>query len=82
MKDTSSKFIRLGLLVLLWGILFNLEGRGDLVAFDFDPQAGHEQTGRRPAIVLSEADFKIVGNVNAESECMKAVLRNTRSILA
>jgi mRNA interferase MazF len=31
--------------------------RGDLVWLDFDPQAGREQAGRRPAIVLSEADF-------------------------
>ncbi len=106
--------------------------RGDLVWLDFDPQAGHEQAGRRPAIVLSEADFndltgfalvcpitnqvkehpfevplpegflftgviltdqlksldvkkrkiKIVDTVDVESELMKAVLRNTRSILA
>lgn len=27
--------------------------RGDLVWIDFDPQAGHEQAGRRPALVLS-----------------------------
>ena len=27
--------------------------RGDLVWLDFDPQAGHEQSGHRPAIVLS-----------------------------
>ncbi len=27
--------------------------RGDLVWLDFDPQAGHEQAGHRPAIVLS-----------------------------
>ncbi|MBD2870364.1 type II toxin-antitoxin system PemK/MazF family toxin [Paenibacillus arenilitoris] len=109
-----------------------IPARGDLVWLDFDPQAGHEQAGRRPAIVLSEADFndltgfalvcpitnqvkeypfevalpdglvftgvvltdqlksldvnksriKIAGNVDVESECMKAVLRNTRSILA
>ncbi|WP_168121856.1 type II toxin-antitoxin system PemK/MazF family toxin [Paenibacillus sp. HB172176] len=106
--------------------------RGDLVWLDFDPQAGHEQAGRRPAIVLSEADFndltgfafvcpitkqvkeypfevalpeglpftgvvltdqlksldvknckmKIMANVNVETEFMKSVLRNTRSILA
>ncbi|WP_274652694.1 type II toxin-antitoxin system PemK/MazF family toxin [Paenibacillus humicola] len=109
-----------------------IPARGDLVWLDFDPQAGHEQAGRRPAIVLSEADFndltgfalvcpitnhvkgypfevvlpdgllftgvvltdqlksldvkkrsiKIVGNVDVESEFMKAVLRNSRSILA
>jgi mRNA interferase MazF len=27
--------------------------RGDLVWLDFDPQLGHEQAGRRPALVLS-----------------------------
>jgi mRNA interferase MazF len=27
--------------------------RGDLVWLVFDPQAGHEQAGRRPALVLS-----------------------------
>lgn len=27
--------------------------QGDLVWLDFDPQAGHEQAGRRPALVLS-----------------------------
>ena len=27
--------------------------QGDLIWVDFDPQAGHEQGGRRPALVLS-----------------------------
>ena len=27
--------------------------RGNVVWIDFDPQAGHEQRGRRPALVLS-----------------------------
>ena len=31
--------------------------RGDLVWFDFDPQAGREQGGRRPAIVLSRSSY-------------------------
>lgn len=106
--------------------------RGDLVWLDFDPQTGREQAGRRPAIVLSEADFneitgfalvcpitnqvkdyafevplpeglpftgvvltdqlksldvkkrkiKVVGSVPVDSNVMKDVLRNTRSILA
>ncbi|WP_028562101.1 type II toxin-antitoxin system PemK/MazF family toxin [Paenibacillus pinihumi] len=106
--------------------------RGDLVWLDFDPQAGHEQAGRRPAVVLSEAEFneltgfavvcpitsqskdypfevklpeglsisgvvltdqfkslavrkrkiKVVDHLSIDSECMKAVLMNTRSILA
>ena len=28
-------------------------GAGDLVWLTFDPQAGHEQRGRRPALILS-----------------------------
>lgn len=109
-----------------------IPARGDLVWLDFDPQAGREQAGRRPAIVLSEADFneltgfalvcpitnqakdyafevvlpeglpftgvvltdqlksldvrkrkiKVVGSISIDSDTMKAVLRNTRSILA
>lgn len=31
--------------------------RGDVVALTFDPQAGHEQAGRRPAVVLSPATY-------------------------
>lgn len=31
--------------------------RGDLVWLTFDPQAGHEQAGRRPALVLSPAPY-------------------------
>jgi mRNA interferase MazF len=31
--------------------------RGDLVWLDFDPQAGHEQRGTRPAAVLSPATY-------------------------
>ncbi|HEY5348322.1 MAG TPA: type II toxin-antitoxin system PemK/MazF family toxin [Candidatus Lustribacter sp.] len=31
--------------------------RGDVIVLDFDPQAGHEQMKRRPALVLSPAAF-------------------------
>jgi mRNA interferase MazF len=31
--------------------------RGDLVWLTFDPQAGHEQAGRRPAVVLSPSAY-------------------------
>jgi mRNA interferase MazF len=31
--------------------------RGDLVWLSFDPQAGHEQAGRRPAFVLSPETY-------------------------
>lgn len=32
---------------------------GDLVWLDFNPQAGREQTGRRPALVLSAQRFNL-----------------------
>jgi mRNA interferase MazF len=31
--------------------------RGDILWLTFDPQAGHEQAGRRPALVLSPAAY-------------------------
>jgi len=31
--------------------------QGDIVALNFDPQSGHEQKGRRPAIVVSNKVF-------------------------
>ncbi|GHV84215.1 mRNA-degrading endonuclease [Spirochaetia bacterium] len=31
--------------------------RGDLIWLDFDPQSGHEQNGKRPALVLSPKDY-------------------------
>lgn len=34
-----------------------IPARGDLVWLNFNPQSGHEQAGRRPAIVVSESNF-------------------------
>lgn len=31
--------------------------RGDVVWLDFNPQAGHEQAGRRPALVVSPSAY-------------------------
>ncbi len=31
--------------------------RGDLVWLDFDPRAGHEQNGKRPALTISPAEY-------------------------
>ena len=31
--------------------------RGDVVWLEFDPQTGHEQAGRRPALVVSPAAY-------------------------
>lgn len=34
--------------------------RGDIVWIDFDPTKGHEQSGRRPAIVVSLDAYNII----------------------
>ncbi|MCL2138550.1 MAG: type II toxin-antitoxin system PemK/MazF family toxin [Treponema sp.] len=31
--------------------------QGDIIFLDFDPQTGHEQKGRRPALVVSNEHF-------------------------
>jgi len=31
--------------------------KGDFVYVSFDPQSGHEQKGRRPALVISKSEF-------------------------
>lgn len=40
---------------------------GDLVWTSFDPQIGHEQAGRRPALVLSSGDYN--GTVGLALAC-------------
>ena len=37
--------------------------RRDLLSLTFDPQAGHEQAGRRPALVLSPAAYNRRANL-------------------
>ncbi len=47
--------------------------RGDFVAVSFDPQSGHEQQGRRPALVISKDEF------NARTGmCIVCPITNTR----
>ncbi len=31
--------------------------QGDIVTMDFNPQAGHEQAGRRPALIVSNSSY-------------------------
>ena len=49
--------------------------RGDFVYLDFTPQAGTEQAGRRPALVLSTRDFNI-----ATGLAVVCPLTNTRTV--
>ena len=37
--------------------------QGDIVYMDFDPQAGHEQRGRRPALVISNDLFNRINSL-------------------
>jgi mRNA interferase MazF len=39
--------------------------QGDIIWVDFEPQAGHEQKGRRPAIVVSNNTFNNFARVAA-----------------
>jgi len=34
-----------------------MPSQGDIILMDFHPQSGHEQTGRRPALVISNHSF-------------------------
>ncbi len=34
--------------------------QGDIIYLDFDPQAGHEQKGRRPALVVSNFTYNSI----------------------
>lgn len=35
--------------------------QGDVIWMDFNPQAGHEQAGRRPALVVSNSVYNATG---------------------
>ncbi|NLE74009.1 MAG: mRNA-degrading endonuclease [Actinobacteria bacterium] len=47
--------------------------KGDFIAVDFDPQSGHEQKGRRPALVVSNDLFN-----KATGLCIVCPVTNTR----
>ena len=47
--------------------------KGDLIALSFDPQAGHEQRGRRPALVVSNDLFN-----KHTGLCMACPITHTR----
>ena len=34
-----------------------IPGKGDLIWLNFSPQAGHEQKGKRPALVISSKEY-------------------------
>jgi len=43
--------------------------QGDIVWLDFDPQLGHEQRGRRPALIVSNDDFHVATNHKMAMVC-------------
>ena len=55
--------------------------RGDFIWLDFDPTKGHEQAGKRPALVLSQERFNISGLVMVCPITSKAKGYNTEILL-
>ena len=47
--------------------------KGDLVWLEFSPQSGHEQMGRRPAIIVSGSKFNL-----ASGMCLACPITNTK----
>ena len=47
-------------------VLGNLQ-KGDLVWLDFNPQSGHEQKGRRPAICISQKKYNQISEAGSDS---------------
>jgi len=47
--------------------------QGDIIWLDFDPQTGHEQKGRRPALVISNETFH-----NFSSLAIVCLITNTK----
>ena len=37
--------------------------QGDIIFLDFDPQSGHEQKGKRPALIVSNEQFHVRTNL-------------------
>ena len=48
--------------------------QGDIIWLDFDPQSGHEQKGRRPALVVSNNSF---GRITGYKMIMLCPITNT-----
>lgn len=44
--------------------MVNSFAQGDIIYLDFDPQSGHEQRGRRPALVVSNSLFNRLSSLN------------------
>ena len=40
-----------------------LPSHGDIIYLEFDPQKGHEQKGRRPALIVSNSTFNAFTNL-------------------
>ncbi|MEJ8574346.1 type II toxin-antitoxin system PemK/MazF family toxin [Microbaculum marinum] len=53
----------------------NAPDAGDVVWIDFGPPVGHEQAGRRPALVLSTRDY----NANSSMVIVCPITRSERS---
>jgi len=55
---------------------------GDIVWVNFDPQAGHEQAGHRPALVLTKASYNQTGGMMIACPMTSRVKGNPFEVLA
>ncbi len=60
----------------------NVPLRGDVIWINFDPQTGHEQAGRRPAIVLTTKDFNDKTNLAVLCPITRSSTREQRNPFA
>ena len=51
--------------------------QGDIIWLDFDPQTGHEQKGRRPAVVISNNTFN---NFSKKAAMVCPITSNNKGI--
>ena len=51
--------------------------QGDIIKVDFNPQAGHEQAGYRPALVISNNFFNQKTNVTTRIISFHCTFRST-----
>lgn len=55
--------------------------QGDIIILNFDPQSGHEQKGRRPALVVSNNKFQKYFSDNSIICPITSTIRNWKSHL-
>lgn len=45
--------------------MFYIPKQGDIIFLDFNPQAGHDQAGQRPGVIVSNDQFFLITKLAA-----------------